>query len=309
MIHLEPGHRVVGETIAARFNAPADKREAVDVRAADFDDVQYHVQVAPEDRNTMHIHVWVRNFKEIEEQVGEQYFQEVYPGMLAKPAAKGYSISLTVNLDTIPEDQTARDALARKLSSMKRDVLGAPLWVCFGALSQGAQPPRSHYVISYRPEEAMYVIPQGDLVVVVFTIAFENAVEQAIAKVFLQEIEVTRRAARELATAPSVNFTTEPPHELKTITSLTPKTGQHFIGFVSLAVSKRNVEGPGKLEKAVGLTEAYRAYLVFHVKAAKSQMHTRIRTRCSNWLQVLNRAMPEKLNTEKKTISGRTFKR
>ena len=64
----------------------------------------------------------------------------------------------------------------------------------------------------------------------VFTIAFENAVEQAIAKVFLQEIEVTRRAARELATAPSVNFTTEPPHELKTITSLTPKTGQHFIG-------------------------------------------------------------------------------
>ena len=109
MIHLEPGHRVVGETIAARFNAPADKREAVDVRAADFDDVQYHVQVAPEDRNTMHIHVWVRNFKEIEEQVGEQYFQEVYPGMLAK-AAKGYSISLTVNLDTIPEDQTARGA-------------------------------------------------------------------------------------------------------------------------------------------------------------------------------------------------------
>ena len=43
MIHLEPGHRVVGETIAARLNAPPDKREAVDVRAADFDDVQYHV--------------------------------------------------------------------------------------------------------------------------------------------------------------------------------------------------------------------------------------------------------------------------
>ena len=47
---------------------------------------------------------------------------------------------------------------------MKRDVLGAPLWVCFGALSQGVQPPRTHYVINYRPEESMYVIPQGDLV-------------------------------------------------------------------------------------------------------------------------------------------------
>ena len=47
---------------------------------------------------------------------------------------------------------------------MKRDVLGAPLWVCFGALSQGLQPPRTHYVVNYRPEEAMYIIPQGDLV-------------------------------------------------------------------------------------------------------------------------------------------------
>ena len=45
------------------------------------------------------------------------------------------------------------------------------------------------------------------------------------------------------------------------------------------------------------------------MKATKSQIHTRIRTRCANWLQVLNRAMPEKLNTEKKTITGRTFKR
>merc|ERR1712166_1025356 len=99
------------------------------------------------------------------------------------------------------------------------------------------------------------------------------------------------------------SFSIEPPHELKSIKSITPKTPQHFIGFVSLALSKRNVEGPGKLEKAVGLTEAYRAYLVFHVKATKSQMHTRIRTRCANWLQVLNRAVPEKLTTEKKTIS------
>ena len=47
---------------------------------------------------------------------------------------------------------------------MKRDVLGAPLWICFGALSQGLQPPRTHYAVNYRPEEAMYVIPQGDLV-------------------------------------------------------------------------------------------------------------------------------------------------
>jgi len=308
MIHLEPGHRVIGETIAARLNAPADKREAVDVRAADFDDVQYHVQVAPEDRNTMHVHVWVRGFKEINDAVGDEYFQELYPGMLAKPA-KGYSLSLAVNLDTVPTDKASRDALARKLSSMKRDVLGAPLWVCFGAMLAGSKPPRQHYIVNYRPTETMYVIPSNDIVVVVYAIAFDNAVEQAIAKVFLQEIEVTRRANKDLATAPSVNYTTEPPHELKMCKGIEPKTPPNFIGYVSIAVSKRNIEGPGRLEKAVGLAEGYRSYLVFHVKATKSQIHTRIRMRCANWLQVLNRAMPEKLNTEKKTITGRTFKR
>jgi len=308
MIHLEPGHRIVGETIAARLNAPADKREAVDVRAADFDEVQYHVQVAPEDRSVMHVHIWVRAFSEINDAVGDEYFQQLYPGMLAKPA-KGYSLSLAVNLDTVPSDKASKDALARKLSSMKRDVLGAPLWISFGALLKGTKPPRQHYVVNYRATETMYVIPSNDLVVVVYSIAFDNPVEQAIAKVFLQEIEVTRRASKELAVGPSVNFTIDPPHELKMLKGVTPKTPPNFIGYISLAISKRNVEGAGRLEKAVGLAEAYRSYLVFHVKATKSQMHTRIRTRCANWLQVLNRAMPEKLNTEKKTITGRTFKR
>ena len=48
---------------------------------------------------------------------------------------------------------------------------------------------------------------------------------------------------------------------------------------------------------------------MYHVQATKSQLHTRIRRRSSSWLQVLNRAMPEKLVVEKKTIKGRTFNR
>ena len=129
---------------------------------------------------------------------------------------------------------------------------------------------------------------------------------QAIAKVFCQEIEITRRQSRDLATAPSVAFTVDPPRELQGMSL--PRAPANFIGYVSLAISKRNVEG-GRLEKVVGLAQSYRAFLVLHIKATKSQMHTRIRGRSSTWLQVLNRAVPEKLNAEKKTITGRTFKR
>lgn len=80
---------------------------------------------------------------------------------------------------------------------MKRDVVGAPLWVCFKALLAGGKPPRSHYVMPYRPKENMYVVPSDDLVVVVYSVHFENRVEQAIAKVFLQEIVLSRRQSRE----------------------------------------------------------------------------------------------------------------
>ena len=191
---------------------------------------------------------------------------------------------------------------------MKRDVMGAPLWVSFKALLAGTKPPKTHYVVPYKPDEPMYVVPSDDLVVVVYAIAFGDHVEQAVAKVFMHEIAVARRQNRELSTAPSVTFSTDPPHELKSIPGLGLSTGKDFIGYVSLAISKRIVEG-GRIEKAVTLCESYRAFLLFHVQATKSQLHTRIRRRSSSWLQVLNRAMPEKLTVEKKTIKGRTFNR
>jgi hypothetical protein len=78
------------------------------------------------------------------------------------------------------------EELVTKLSTFKRDVVGAPLWVCFKALLAGSPPPRSHYVVPYRPSENMYIVPSDDTVVVVHAISFENHVEQAIARVFLQ---------------------------------------------------------------------------------------------------------------------------
>jgi actin related protein 2/3 complex subunit 2 len=287
--------------------APPDRREAVDVRAADFDQVMYYVSVTPEDRDTMRVSLWCRCFDEIKAAVGEGYFNELYPGMVTSPA-QGYSITVAVDLNSVPSDDAGKDALAKKLAAMKRDVVGAPLWICFKSLLDGGRVPKPFYAVNYRSTECMYVIPSSDLVVVVFALDFENHIEQAIAKVFLQEIEITRRQSKDLAISPSVAYTQEPPHELKMLKGVDLKTTGNFVGYVSLAVSKRNVEA-GKLEKAVGLVESYRSYLVYHIKGTKSQMHSRIRTRSSTWLQVLNRAMPEKMNVEKKTITGRTFKR
>ena len=320
--------------------------QAVDVRAADFDHVEYHVTINPDERTLMKVSVKVPAFDEVKAAVGDAYFSDLYGGMLAPAAEQGFSLTLNVDLAACATlDAAGKDALVRKLQCMARDVLGAPLWECLRCLETEMPPPKPSYTIPYRGNENMYIVPSSDLCVVVYSFAFENAVEQArarpparppaprpppaaspprrppppphsalrppfssqaIAKVFCQEIEITRRQSRDLATAPSVAFTVDPPRELQGMSL--PKAPANFIGYVSLAISKRNVEG-GRLEKVVGLAQSYRAFLVLHIKATKSQMHTRIRGRSSTWLQVLNRAVPEKLNAEKKTITGRTFKR
>uniref|UniRef100_A0A7S3ABG9 Arp2/3 complex 34 kDa subunit n=1 Tax=Haptolina ericina TaxID=156174 RepID=A0A7S3ABG9_9EUKA len=306
-IHLEPGHRAVGESVAARLNTAAGKREAVKVECSDFDGVKYRVEML-DDKDTLSVSLATRNFAEIKDAVGEKYFLDKYPAMMAQPE-DGYSITVKIALSTLPDGGVDAEALVRQLSCMKRDVIGAPLYVCFAALASGSRAPRAHYVINYRPSEAMYVVPSTDLVVVVYSIAFTDPVERAIAKVFLQEIEISRRQSRDLATAPSVTYTQEAPHELKMLRlDLKEPSSPNFVGFVSLAISKRNVEGD-KLTKVLSLVEGYRTYLMYHVQGTKSQLHTRIRSRSTNWLQVLNRAMPDKMSTEKKTITGRTFKR
>jgi actin related protein 2/3 complex subunit 2 len=355
-IHLEAGNRVVAEAVRARIFADPDKREAVDVKADDFDGTSLYVSVAPEQKSVMAVSLFVPCFAEIKDAVGGAYFDELFAGYATQAAPQpGYSLTLVFNLDGLPTDDATRGAraaaadrararppvartralerargrprrrptppalpplpaaaemLVAKLSTLKRDVVGAPLWVSFKALLAGAKPPRSYYVVPYRPHEKMYLIPSDDTIIVVYSISFENHVEQAIAKTFLHEIVISRRQSKDLMTAPSVTFSHDPPHELKSISglSLQPPHPDQFIGYVSLAITKRTVEA-GRLEKVVTLTEGYRSFLMYHVQATKSQLHTRIRRRSNNWLQVLNRAMPERLNVEKKTIKGRTFNR
>ena len=58
----------------------------------------------------------------------------------------------------------------------------------------------------------------------------------------------------------------------------------------------------------------FRNYLHYHIKASKSFLHMRMRSRVVSLLQVLNRAVPDKKTTEEKvavmkTISGKTFTR
>ena len=54
----------------------------------------------------------------------------------------------------------------------------------------------------------------------------------------------------------------------------------------------------------------FRNYLHFHIKAAKTNLHMRMRRKVSSWIQIINRAiMTSEKPREMKTSSGKTFTR
>ena len=58
------------------------------------------------------------------------------------------------------------------------------------------------------------------------------------------------------------------------------------------------------------MLQGFRSFLGYHIKASKSHLHTRMRTRVSSLLDELKRTRADSgVKKEKKTMSGRTFKR
>ena len=111
-IHLEPGHRAVGESVAARVKTAAGKREAVKVECSDYDGVRYKVEMP--DKDTLCVSLFVRNFDEIKTSVGDKYFSNLYPGLADTPEP-GFSLTVKVPLDRLPD------------GAMDAGALGSPL--------------------------------------------------------------------------------------------------------------------------------------------------------------------------------------
>ena len=186
------------------------------------------------------------------------------------------------------------------VSQLKRHILGGPLDRAFTDLDKG-NAPGSLSVYPYRMSETLYICPAAGKCTVIFLVDFQDSIDKAMAKIFLQEFVEGQRAVR---TAPPVSYSKEPPLELSSL-KLVPR--DNIAGFIAFSLEKRHVEGPKK-ENAITLLTIFRSYLHYHIKCAKTYLQMRMRKRVAGWLQVLNRAVPE-IEKEKKTAGGKTFSR
>jgi len=293
MILLETGSRILEEVVRQRINS--EKKEAADISLADFDGVQYHVSTDPSQRNIVTVSLsWPCIATDLRQFDIPGKIKAIY-GPLAVAPETGYDVSLRFDIDNCD-----KEALPPKIGMLKRNVMSVPFLAVFDSVTKGGSP---IVTINYRSNEAIYIKTDTDRVVVVFSINFKDKDDVVVGKVFLQEFEQARKT---ISNAPSIAFNQkEAPGDIRGARGLHEGDDQGFVTFVLFGAHTH----PERRQKIIDQLQLFRNYLHYHIKCSKAYMHTRMRLRVEELLQVLNRAKMKKANKEMKTISGRTFKR
>jgi actin related protein 2/3 complex subunit 2 len=291
----------LGETISAqliRDSNNEEKREAIDVRLCDFDDVSYRVTIEKEDRSKMRISFSAPWWNQIKENGGQDALDRHYKDFVTEPE-QGYDVSLSVNLDSLPGKP---EDLVTKLSLLKTNLLGGVFDFYLSNVLKGGK--GSSFRFKLRSDTEIFFIPANERVTVVFSLDFKDKVDRAVAKVFMQEFLNERK---NIGAAPPFTFAANPPGELKEFGITEPVQG--LLGFCTFPILKSHVD-KDKKDKAIAVLQSFRTYLQYHIKCSKSYFHQRMRLRVKELLLNLNRAKQEPLQeAQKKTITGRTFTR
>jgi len=295
MILLDYHNKIIEDTLLERFAITDGKYESLDITIADFDGVTFKLKTDDASKNIMNVSMSMKGWGELKKYGVDDVLKKFYPSTLTTPET---GFDCAVQVDTSRGDAK----IAREVSLLKRNALAAPFYKVFGDI-EAKKPAAPLIEIKYRDDEALYIKQEPDRVIVIFSIMFKDSDDVIFAKVFLQEYQDARRT---MSNAPSVLFSQkEPPLELKGVKNLRVLEGQGFVSFVLFAP---HITG-GKKEKSIDNIQTFRNYLHYHIKCSKAYMHTRMRNRVKGFLQLLNRAKSAPESAEKKTITGKTFRR
>eukprot|EP00013_Stygamoeba_regulata_P025844 CAMPEP_0177645338 /NCGR_PEP_ID=MMETSP0447-20121125/9195_1 /TAXON_ID=0 /ORGANISM="Stygamoeba regulata, Strain BSH-02190019" /LENGTH=321 /DNA_ID=CAMNT_0019147813 /DNA_START=107 /DNA_END=1072 /DNA_ORIENTATION=+ len=301
MMLLEVANVILEESILRLLNAP--KPESADIAFADFDGVQFHVSTDPNDKQSVTVSIAWPCMGELQRLGAMDDYRRIYGDMVCSSPEPNFNFSIKFHTGSAPSDEAGRAALAKKISLMKRHAIAAPFLRTFAQITAGNA--GSQVIkIPYRPNESIYIKPEKESCIVIFSVHFVDDADKVLAKVFLQEFQDARRT---ISGAPSVTYSQkEPPMEMQQIGI---RDADDNVGWVSFVLFDKHI-GERNMHLTADMLSLFRDYLHYHIKCSKAYMHERMRNRVVLLLQVLNRARPEPFEKkEKKTASGRTFQR
>ncbi|KAI1821894.1 Arp2/3 complex [Xylaria intraflava] len=315
MLLLDYQNVLIQSVLTERFSGASPAH--IDQTVSDFDGVTFHIST-PETKTKILVSLQIRCFKELVQYGAQEVLQREY-GQYVVPPEAGYDFSVLVDLENLPADKEERDELIRKISLLKRNAMAAPFEHAYTEhyklkeaaskytseeAPQGVREGGEVMAIHYRDEEAIYVKASHDRVTVIFSTIFREETDRVFGKVFIQEFVDARRRA--IQNAPQVLFRNDPPLELQGVPGVTAQPDGE-IGYVTFVLFPRHLT-PQRMPDVISHIQTFRDYFHYHIKASKAYIHSRMRRRTADFLQVLRRARPENEEKERKTASGRTFR-
>lgn len=303
MILLEVHNKIIYEKISQVFSSTEEKADNVTEEIADLDGVIYHLTSSRKEGYVV-LSISMNGYSQLISFGADEILKREYGPYIVDPEV-GYDFSICLNQQDLPATPEERDALYKKFSLLKRNLIAAPFEKAF--IAQENKETTEIMEIPYRNRESIFVFAVQDHVTVIFSTEFKEDTDKIFGKVFLQEFADARRQPS-VQTAPQVLFSKEPPLELKDFAGLRDSEDINYVTFVLFP--RHFTEGPIR-EQTISNIPLFRDYLHYHIKCAKAYMHSRMRARVDSFLKVLNRAKPEVAydQIEKKTASGRTFRK
>jgi actin related protein 2/3 complex, subunit 2 len=275
----------------------------LDVQLADFDGVSFHISTPPEkeSRHLVTISIAWPVAPQLLQHGAQAELQRLYGKFLQPQPENGYHVSLLLNIQEIAASEQDAANVPRHVALLKRHLLAGPFLKAFASINDGSAN-GSLTQLDYRADECLFIKPEQDRCIVIFSISFKDPDDQLFAKVFLQEFKEARRSVR---SAPAVTFSqTEAPLELANVAAV---QGREDLGFVSFVLFKNHLD-PKNAHGTIDMIQTFRDYLHYHIKCSKAYMHERMRNRVALLLQVLNRAKPDPVDPKaKKVWGGKTF--
>merc|ERR1712216_402957 len=129
----------------------------------------------------------------------------------------------------------------------------------------------------------VFILPRDDSATTVFSVDFPEE-DALFARIACQEFMDVRRGS-DVNSCVTCQFHESPPGDIAELNA--PKVS---VGFVSFTVFLKDVKTDARKLHVAKHVMGFRNYLYFHIKAAKTYLHQRVRGRVGNLLQVLNRA-------------------
>lgn len=297
MIILDSSNRILHDTIKERLEA--EKPAFVDILFSDFDGVKFHVSCAEGAHNVITISLSWACAQALLKNGGKESLQMAYGPMLLATPESGFDVSLQVDVATVEEDKKNR--LPFHVSLLKRNLFAGPFQRHFNGAGEKKAVPKLE--IKYRSNESMWFVTDADRVTVVLNIRFNNADDQVLGKVFLDQFVSMRGGMNQ---APSVNFSlVEIPLEIQGMPGVREEPNQSFL---TLVMHPRHTN-PKARGVTINMVQQLRVYLQYHLACSKAYMHTRMRATVAKQLLVLNRAKVEPLVKVQRTAKGKVFKK